>query len=162
MAFIKVNSNILSFAEYSDVYSADQRLFDANEGLTDEVIETHLIRSTERILTMIRASTWWVNLTGSESVSASPEVEAAQIKSRFNDFTDLCVYYALFTYILPNIADFGREDNSEFAKIAFYQNKFQTLFDELITSGDWYDINNDGTVTTSEKVAGKIALKRIR
>lgn len=162
MAFIKVGSTILSFAEYSDVLAADQRLFEANEGLTDEVIETHLIRSTERILTMFRSTSWWVNITKSDAISTSPLVVGTQIKSRQNDFTDLCVYYAFFTYILPTIADFGSEDNAERAKISFYQTKFQGLFDELITAGDWYDVNGDGTVSSTEMVAGQISLKRIR
>jgi hypothetical protein len=162
MAFIKQGTTVLSFAEYNDVLSADQRLFEANEGLTDDVIETHLIRSTERILTLIRATDWWVNLTGSNSVSASPEVNAALILNRENDFTDLCVYYAFHTYILPSIADFGKEDSAEHAKIGFYQQKFQQLFSELITSGDWYDLNADGTVSASEQQAGQITLKRIR
>jgi hypothetical protein len=162
MAFIKQGSIVLSFAEYSNVLEADQRLFEANEGLSDDVVETHLIRSTERILTLIRATDWWVNLTGSDSISASPLVNATYILSRQNDFTDLCVYHAFATYILPSIADFGNEDNAERAKIGFYQTKFDQLFSELITAGDWYDLNADGTITASEKQAGQIALKRIR
>ena len=39
MAFIRNNGNVISFAEYQDVLDADQRLFDANEGLTDDVVE---------------------------------------------------------------------------------------------------------------------------
>jgi hypothetical protein len=162
MAFIKQGTTVISFAEYSDVLSADQRMFDSNEGLTDDVIESHLIRSTERILTMIRATDWWVTLTGSLTTNSSPAVVGAQILDRKNDFTDLCVYYALCTYIYPTIADFSNPDNAERAKIGFYQQKFQALFDELISNGGWYDLNNDGTVSSDEKKKGYITLKRVR
>ena len=162
MAFILNGTTVESFAEYNDVLSADQRLFEANEGLTSDVVETHLYRSTERILTLIRATDWWLGLTNSQAVSESPVVDADNIIGRENDFTDLCVYHAFFTYLLPSIADFGKEDNAERAKIAFYQTKFEQLFGELIIAGDWYDLNADGIVSASEKVAGHIALKRIR
>ena len=162
MAFIKSGSTVISFAEYSDVLSADQRMFDSNEGLTDDVIETHLIRSTERILTLVRATDWWVTLTGSLSVNATPELHGAQILYRKNDFTDLCIYYALCQYIYPTIADFSDPDNAERAKIGFYQQKFQQLFDELIGAGNWYDLNNDGKITADESKKGYISLKRVR
>ena len=56
MPFIIENSNIISFAEYDDVYKRDQRLFDSNEGLSDDAVEDALIRATERILTKLRSS----------------------------------------------------------------------------------------------------------
>ena len=162
MAFIKQGSNVLSFAEYSDVVSADQRMFDSNEGLTDDVIETHLIRSTERILTLIRATDWWLTLNDASTINITPEVKGAQILFRQNDFTDLCIYYALSMYIYPTIADFANPDNAEVAKIGFYQSKFQQLFDELVQAGNWYDLNNNGTITADEQKKGYISLKRVR
>jgi hypothetical protein len=169
MAFITNNSTVISFAEYQDVLDADQRLFEANEGLTDDVIETVLIRSTERILSLIKHSDWWRDLyvrTVANPVlrnkSDVPDVTAAKIISRQHDFTDLCVFYAMYFYILPKIADFSSEDNAERAKIGFYQGKFQLLFDELINAGDWYDVSGDGTITGEEKYPGNYMLKRVR
>lgn len=169
MAFITSGSTTLSFADYDDVLGADQRLFEANEGLTDDVIEDILIRSTQRILTLIRNSDWWRDLYLSKTTNPVytsradvPEVDIERIITRKDDFTDLCVYYALWNYILPKIADFSKEDNAERAKIGFYTGKFQFLFDELINSGDWYDINADDIVSADEKMPGNYALKRIR
>jgi hypothetical protein len=169
MAFITENSVTTSFAEYDDVVTADQRLFEANEGLADDIIESFLVRSTERILTQIRNTDWWRDLylqkTANPVYSSPtdlPEVNPSLILRRHNDFTDLCVYYAMWNYILPKIADFSREDNAERAKIGFYTGKYQTLFDELINSGDWYDLNADGIVSAKEKLAGNQSLKRIR
>jgi hypothetical protein len=169
MAFIIISGVTTSFAEYQDVLDADQRLFEANEGLTDDIVETLLIRSTERILNLFRMSDWWRDLYVQKTTNFQPSTRAdipaldiAKIAARKSDFTDLCVYYALWNYILPKIADFSKEDNAERAKIGFYQGKYQFLFDELVNAGDWYDLSGDGNVTSNEKMPGNYALKRIR
>jgi hypothetical protein len=169
MAFIITSGVTTSFAEYSDVLDADQRLFEANEGLTDDVVEALLTRSTERILNLFRASDWWRDLYVQKTTNFSPSTRAdipaldiERIRARQSDFTDLCVYYALWNYILPKIADFSKEDNAERAKIGFYQGKYQFLFDELVNAGDWYDLDNSGTIASNEKMPGNYALKRIR
>ena len=58
MPFVTDGSTITSFAEYQDVLTADRRLFESNEGLTDDAIEAHLVRATERILAKLRSSAW--------------------------------------------------------------------------------------------------------
>ena len=135
MAFLLNGTQVLSFAEYQDVVDMDQRLFDTNEGLTDEIVEDLLIRSTARILTQLRATDWWQSYYTRRTTNATyqtiadiPALDAAKIADRQDDFTDLCVYYALWNYILPKIADFSTEDNAERQKIGFYQQKYNTLF----------------------------------
>jgi len=167
MAFIIDSGSTISFADYDDVFERDQRLFENNEGLTDDIIEDILIRSTERILTKLRASDWWKDYYRRRSNTAVssvdiPALDIDKIKARQNDFTDLCVYTALAEYVLPKVADFGNEDNAERQKIGYYNNKSEALFGELVTAGDWYDFDDDGTIASSEKEAGKFNLKRIR
>ena len=170
MAFIQQGTTVYSFAEYQDVVDRDQRLFEANEGLTQDVIEDLLIRSTERILELIRATEWWASYFLARDTSGTvintradiPALNAALILLRKNDFTDLCVYYALYTYILPKIANFGEEANAEVEKMGYYNQKYDSLFDELIRAGDWYDFNNSGTVTSSDKQPGIRNLRRVR
>lgn len=168
MAFLQNGSQTLSFAEYSDVEAADQRLFETNEGLTSDVVEDALIRSTARILTLLRATDWWKSyyVRRSNDVFATvadiPGIDIANIKDRYDDFTDLCVYYALYNYLLPKIADFSTEDNAERQKIGYYQQKFDSLFGELITAGDWYDFDASGTIASNEKSPGYVNLKRVR
>lgn len=169
MAFIVENGVTISFAEYQDVKDKDQRLFDANEGLTDDSIETLLIRATERILTKIRSSSWWreyyirqSGATAINTVADIPALDPDKILGRTNDFTDLCVYTALADFILPKIADFGNEDNAERQKMGYYANKAESLFQELITAGDWYDFDDDSTVESTEKTPGQYNLKRVR
>lgn len=169
MAFIIENNVTVSFADFSDVLSKDQRLFEANEGLSDEIVEQHLIRSTEKILDKIRASDWWHSYYVNRSTDSSiktvadiPSPDPDNIKDRQNDFTDLCVYTALAEYILPVVADFGNEDSSERKKMGYYAQKADILFVELINAGDWYDFDGTGTITSSEKQPGHYNLKRVR
>jgi hypothetical protein len=169
MAFIEEAGIVTSFAEFQDVVNKDQRLFEANEGLSDDIVEQQLIRATERILSKIRSSAWWRSYyirRDSSIVYATaadiPAVNANRIKARLNDFTDLCVFTALSELILPSIADFGNEDNAERQKMGYYTNKAETLFGELITNGDWYDFDNSGTISSAEKSPGQYNLKRVR
>lgn len=169
MPFISDGTKIISFAEYQDVLDQDQRLFEANEGLTDDVVEPLLARSTERILSLIRATDWWRDLYLQKTVNPLfstkadvPVVDPNKILARQDDFTELCVQYCLWNYLLPKIADFSKEDNAERAKIGFYQGKYQFLFDELINSGDWYDLNGDDIISSDEKYPGNYVLKRVR
>lgn len=169
MAFITSGQTVLSFAEYQDVLDTDQRLFDANEGLTIDVVEDNLIRSTERILTELRATDWWRDYYLSRATSPTyrtradiPALDVDRIIARQNDFTDLCVFKALGDYILPKIADFGSEENAERQKMGYYVQKADALFRELVTAGDWYDFDDNGTVASAEKQPGLINLRRVR
>lgn len=169
MAFVTENDTVISFAEFQDVVDKDQRLFEANEGLSDDIVDAQLIRATERILTKIRSSGWWKSYyinrdstTVYRTIADVPAVDPDKIIARQNDFTDLCVYMALNEFILPSIADFGRDDNAERQKMGYYTNKADRLFGELISAGDWYDFDNDGTVQSDEKQPGGYNLKRVR
>jgi hypothetical protein len=168
MAFIIEAGTVTSFAEFQDVVNKDSRLFDANESLSDDIVETQLVRATERILTRLRASDWWrsyyINRVSSTitSVADIPALDPNRIQARQNDFTDLCVYTAMADFILPGVADFSNEDSAERQKMGYYTNKAESLFGELITAGDWYNFDGIGTITSSEKQPGYYNLKRVR
>lgn len=169
MAFIIENDVIISFAEYADVLKTDRRVFDSNEGLTDDVVEDALIRATERIISLIRGSRWWKEYYLTRDTSSTintvadiPSPDINRIAGRSNDFTDLCVYHALAHYILPQVADFGDEADTERAKMAYYTQKADNLFGELITAGDWYDFNDDSTISSEEKEPSYYNLRRVR
>lgn len=169
MAFVYESNSVVSFAEFDDVIERDQRLIDANEGLSDDVIDPLLVRATERILTKIRSSAWWRNYyvrrdtsINYNTVADVPAVNPDLIRAREHDFTDLCVYTALSEFILPRVANFGQEDNEERQKMGYYTQKADALLNELITAGDWYDFNDDSTISSTEKQPGQVNLKRIR
>jgi hypothetical protein len=169
MPFIIENNIVISFAEFQDVVQKDQRLFDGNEGLSDETIENALIRATERILTKLRASDWWRSYyinrsTGTtyKTVADIPALDPNRILASLNDFTDLCVYTAMSEFILPIIADFGNEDSAERQKMGYYAQRGDALYAELINAGDWYDFDDNDTISSAEKEPGNYNLKRIR
>lgn len=173
MAFILSAGNVISFAEYEDVTATDQRLFEANEGLTDVIVEDALVKSTNRILSQIRSSDWWkayyyrqTNGSGVQTFPSgliqAPAVDPNKIEARKQDFTDLCVYHALAESILPRVADFGNADTAERQKIGFYDEKYRALFKELIEAGDWYDFDDDGTIESTEKSPTRLNLVRVR
>lgn len=168
MAFIVENDITVSFAEYDDVEARDQRLLESNEGLTDDVVEPLLERATDRILSKMRSTAWWSDYYQKQSgnsitsLADIPEIDPNKILARRADFTDLCVYTAFAEYIMPLVADFGTEDSAERNKISYYENKAESLFNELIRAGDWYDFDDDATVESTEKSPGKINIKRVR
>jgi hypothetical protein len=168
MAFIKSGNTVISFAEFQDVSDADSRLFETNEGLSDDIIESFLIRATDRNLNRLRSSNWWVSYyidrstTTVNSVSDVPPLDPNKILARQNDFTDLCVATAMAEYILPKVADFGAADNAELNKMGHYSQRADKIFAELITAGDWYDFDGAGTITSNEKQPGVYNLRRVR
>ena len=168
MSFIISGNTFRSFAEYQDVLDRDQRLFEGNEGLTEEVVEDMLIRASERLLVRIGATDWWKDYQFKRDASLRrdirlvPAVNALKIITRRSDFTDLCVYLALEEYILPKVADFSNQDSAEVQKIKYYQDKTDKLFNELISAGDWYDFAGDGAVNTSDIAPSRLNLVRVR
>lgn len=168
MAFIRSGSTVISFAEFQDVLDADQRVFETNEGLTDDVIEDTLVRSTERILTRLRSTDWWRSYYTKRSsdtitsVADIPPLSANKILDRQNDFTDLCVAVAMSEYILPKVADFGAADNAELNKMGHYAQRAEKIFAELIVAGDWYDFDGTGAVASNEKQPWVYNLRRVR
>lgn len=131
MAFITVKNTVISLAEYDDVALADQRLFDTNEGLSQELVEDMLIRASDRIASQLRASKWWTTRWNLPAPS-TPAVSLDKIRARMNQFVDLCVAVALSEYILPRIADFGNTESAEVRKIAFYSDRAANLLRELV------------------------------
>jgi len=172
MAFIVSSGNVISLAEYEDVTAMDQRLFEANEGFTDVIVEDALEKATTRILNKIKSSEWWksyyIRQNGnSTSILTStlidvPAPVGSKIINRRDEFQDMCVYYALSEYLYPKVADFGNTDSAERQKIGFYDEKFRTMFKDLLEAGDWYDFSGDGSVSTSEKAPSRQNLVRIR
>jgi len=175
MAFITVSGNVIAFAEYSDVTDTDQRLFEANEGISSEtMVEDLTEKATARILQLIRNTAWWRRYylveaneaqrqaTNTRSTPDVPLPNANLILARRADFTDLCVYFTLYEYLLPKVADFSSQDNAEVQKIGVYRTKFDKLFLELIEDGTWYDFDNSGTITALEKLPTRVNLVRVR
>ncbi len=156
------NGDVTSFAEPDDVTTLDQRIFDANESLTESVVLTSVERATDRILGKLKVSQWWRKVNSSSTIGMLPDVDANLILTRHDDFTDLCMYTALANYILPGVADFADEDSSERQKMVYYSQRADELYIELSSNVDWYDTDNDGSISSDEAIATPFVQKRIR
>jgi hypothetical protein len=173
MAFILSSGTVISFAEYEDVLAMDQRLFEANEGLTEVIVEDVLIKATTRILNKIKASDWWRSYYIRQSAGSNPAIYTstlidvpapvgAKILARKDEFTDMCVYFALSEYLYPKVADFGNDDSAERQKIGFYDEKYRQMFKDLLEAGDWYDFSGSGSISNDEKAPSRQNLVRAR
>jgi hypothetical protein len=172
MAFIQQGNTVYSFATYDDVVAKDRRLFSANEGLNQTVVEEALVRATQRIVSILSGSDWWKNyyirkagnyqnVVFGQNLSVPP-VQPYLIRARRDDFTDLCVYFALSEYLYPGVADFGNPDSAERQKIGFYDEKYRELLRELYDDGDWYDFNEDGNISRADQYPSRVNLVRVR
>lgn len=176
MAFITVSGVVVSFCEYTDVTSRDQRLFEANEiadaeGLIDDA-DGFGERATQDILYEIKDTDWWKSYFllmdgGVTDVSTSGLIDVPlpnpnKFVGRQQSFTDLATYKVLYEYLLPRIADFSNEDSAEVKKIGVYREKYQSLFKTLINAGDWYDFDGAGTISNTEKMPTRTNLIRVR
>lgn len=157
MTFYYNNQTFQSFAVYADVSARDTRFFEANEGMTEQVVNPLLAQASQRILSQVKNTDWWKeyqfdrNVNLKDDLRLLPDVNPNNIKGKLQEFTDLNIYLALAEYLLPKVADFGNETSAEVVKIKFYVDAFNKLFKEVIESGDWYDFDADGTVETTEK-----------
>jgi len=165
-AFIYSYKTFVSFATYEDVTNRDSRVFEANEDLTESEINDYLEQASQRILTQIRNTNWWRDyqrrMAGIIDPNLLPAVNPDYILARTQEFIDLNVYFALYEYVYPTVADFGNPDSAEFAKIKFYKDLYNVLFDEIIDAGDWYDFSENGTIDTADKMAATVNRVRVR
>ena len=165
-AFIYSYKTFVSFATYEDVTNRDSRVFEANEDLTESEINDYLEQASQRILTQIRNTTWWRDyqrrMAQIINPNLLPAVNPDYILARTQEFIDLNVYFALLEYVYPSVADFGNPDSAEFAKIKFYKDSYNLLFDEIIDAGDWYDFSENATIDTSDKMAAFTNRVRVR
>lgn len=168
MTFRLVAGVFASFADSAEVRARDPRLFESTEGITDATINSALERSSARILTRIRNTDWWASYFRDRTTIVNYDarslgaVDPDNILIRHFEFRELNVSLALSDYILPATADWGNETSAEVVKIRHYTDQFNTLFEELISVGDWYDFSENGTVTVDEREPVRINRVRIR
>ena len=168
MAFNYADSEFVSFAVYADVVQRDARLFEANEVLNESYVNQLLAKSSQRLLSKIKADDWWRAYQFERNPSLNgdarlvPNVNPDNIDARHEEFIALNIAHCLTEYILPAVADFGNETSAEVQKIKHWKEAFDDGYRELLEAGDWYDFNADGVISTNEMKVGRANLVRIR
>jgi hypothetical protein len=166
MAFNIVTGTFVSFAVYSEVTARDSRFFEANEGFTEQQVNSLLEQASDRILSKLKSTDWWKEYQFSRDsalerdVRLLPDVDPLKIKGSEQDFKDLNIYFCMAEYLLPRVADWS--NTADVTKINFYKDQYAALFKELVEDGSWYDFDNDGTVERTEKSPSRINLVRVR
>jgi hypothetical protein len=171
MAFLTVNNSVLSFAEYNDIVNTDQRVFESNEidwenapgspANLAEYIEDLCIKATNRIIEKIRVSNKWHSVAHKQDNTEYVALfDPNRILRRHSDFTDMCSYYVLKEYLLAKVADWGNPESPEVQKIQYFENKFDDLFNELLTIFDWYDFDDSGAIDRSDLHIGQVQHRR--
>ena len=181
MAFItNAGGSVISFAEYTDVVQKDQRIFESNNlkipeesnfATVQDYVEDMLQKSTNRILLKMKTTAWWStynSYTGNSFEfnnlpSVNPNrIDPGNALGRQEQFTEMTVFYCIKHYIAPLFAEFGNDESPEVAKITYYDNKFNDVFQELLSVADWYDADGDGTVQADEKLTTFVRTRRSR
>jgi hypothetical protein len=121
-------------------------------GVTDWTEELTLAQSDVETLIKTR----WFNLEFGSGVRmrfspSLPQFNPALLTE--TQWTRTTVYRALAVYILPKLSTFRPEGDSFREQLAFYQNRFEEELAMQLASGVEYDLDDDGTVTASEKFA---------
>lgn len=164
--FVYSGATFLRFATFAELQARDTRVFEANEDLSQAEIENFLNKASQRILTQIRNTGWWAEyqrrLGGIVDPNLLPAVDPDYILARTQEFKDLNIYLALNEYTYPSIADFGNPESAEIAKIKFYKDSYNVLFDEIIQAGDFYDFTENATIELADKQASRVNRTRTR
>lgn len=68
-----------------------------------------------------------------------------------SQFTQACIYHALGYHIYPKLSAFTEAVDIFERKMAYYQGRFEHEMDLILREGVLYDLDDDGTIETSEK-----------
>ena len=68
-----------------------------------------------------------------------------------SQWTRATCFRALACYILPKLSTFRPEGDSFREQLAFFSSRFEEEFNLQLSAGVEYDLDNDGTVESSEK-----------
>jgi hypothetical protein len=110
-------------------------------GITD-FSDEHIKTRTD-ILRKLRVD-WYPKVIGS-----STEMDETLLTD--SQFTRAAVFHVLSYYILPKLTQFTTEGDRFERMMEFYKLRYDEEMDLVIRDGVEYDINDDGSVTDSEK-----------
>lgn len=72
-----------------------------------------------------------------------------------SQWTRATVYYALYAFILPQLATWRPDGDAFVVQIEHYRNRYAEEIQAVLAKGVEYDFDDDGTVDQSEKVISR-------
>jgi len=102
------------------------------------------------VVRMIK-SEWWNKMSGQTRITRS-NFDQAFDATRLTDsqWTRATIYLTMERYILPKLTTWRTEGDAFREQIAFYRERFNIEFNEILGAGVEYDFNGDGNVTPDE------------
>jgi hypothetical protein len=120
-----------------------------DHGVADWTLE--LARAEQDVKNLVK--TRWFNQEFSRPRGSMnqtlPQFDSTLLTS--SQWTRATVYRALNRYILPKLSTFRPEGDAFREQLAFFQTCFEDEFNLQMAVGVEYDLNDDGTVGSSEK-----------
>lgn len=140
----------MSFATDSDVieYVPDLHEYGIQDFSADHA------KTQDDILRRLRIE-WWPRLQpwkyDIRYVNSAPEMDSTLLTA--SQFTRTAVFHVLAYYILPKLAKFDPDGDRFENMMKHYKSRFEEEFNLVLKDGVEYDLNNDNTVSISEKAS---------
>lgn len=135
------------------MFATNQQLIQEVPGIQDYDQGNWQAELNQGELDVIRLlkSEWWNKMSGQARITRT-NLSAAFDPTRLTDsqWTKATIYLTMERYILPKLTTWRIEGDAFREQIAFYRERFNTEFNEVVSAGVEYDYNNDGTITADE------------
>lgn len=140
----------MSFANDNDIIEYMPDLYDY--GIQD--FSADHAKTQDDILRRLRIE-WWPRLQpwkyDIRYVNNAPEMDSTLLTD--SQWTRSAVFHVLAYYILPKLAKFDPEGDRFENMMKHYKSRFEEEFNLVLKDGVEYDLNNDNTVSISEKAS---------
>lgn len=131
----------MAFATIDDLLEVEPDI--QEYGLLD--LESALVSAEADIIKLLKIR-WWPGYY--KSLATNAVFDSSLLTS--SQWTLVTCYYALAHYILPKMSKFETDIDSFQHKMDYYRQRADSQFDIEAQSGVEYDINDDGTVSSTE------------
>lgn len=121
-----------------------------NHGITD--FTTQLTEAEGDVNRYLEVN--WYNKTFTQGFDQIGRAVGAEFDATLltdTQWTRATVFRALYAHILPLLSPFAVSGDTFQTMIEYYRNRFHEEIDMEIAKGVEYDLDNDGTVTRTEK-----------
>jgi hypothetical protein len=144
----------MAFAARTDLITYQPDIGDM--GLSTAQLDTYVTQAIADVQRDIR-NKWWsvyqANKVRDRSYIGSVEIDLTLLTD--SQWTRATVYRCLGYYVCPSLTKFNATgDEDRFQQMgSYYRTAYEDEFSDILRDGVEYDVDDDGTVTNSEKEA---------